>query len=100
MPRSIAMTSLALLATLAACATTSRQKPVITARVASRIAAKCGAMQGAVHRNKNASLPSVDFVTRDEDSASEGQTPTVRCIGVALQPYRYSFFGFGSSTVP
>ena len=81
---------------LSGCATTRRDKPILTDKAASAIARSCHAASGKVRRMRNATLPVAEFVLPPGAlAADDGGTPIVACLGERLAGYRYEYYGFG-----
>lgn len=81
---------------LSACATTRRDKPVLTDKAASAIARSCHAASGRIRHVRNATLPVAEFVLPPGAlAADDGGTPMVACLGERLAGYRYEYYSFG-----
>jgi len=98
MPRPLARAMLTILPLLTGCATGRHaEKPVLTAHAVTQIATRCGAVRGRF-RPSRTTLPSADFTLRADDQGDAQSSPTVRCLGTALDAYRHDYFGFAPET--
>ncbi|MBP2514254.1 hypothetical protein [Sphingomonas sp. PvP018] len=94
MIRTLALAMLTTLPLLAGCAAGPHaEKPVLTAHAVAQIATRCGAVRGKF-RPSRTELPSADFTLHADDQGDAQSSPTVRCIGTALDAYRHDYFGF------
>ena len=94
MIRTLALAMLTTLPLLAGCAAGRHaEKPVLTARAVAQIATHCGAVRGKF-RPSRTQLRSADFTLHADDQGDAQSSPTVRCIGTALDAYRHDYFGF------
>lgn len=79
---------------LIGCVTDRTQKPLLTDSASRAIAARCGAVSSEFHRLKR-DLPFASFVISKSEMVPEDEvSPTVRCLGIALDAYRHSMLSF------
>ncbi len=88
------------LVALTACATNrDGSKPFLTAGISKRIAGKCDAKFDSFSLSR-AKMPRVSFLLKSTDVVeADGVSRTVRCLGTALEGYRYETFGFSKEGV-
>lgn len=85
---------------LSSCATNRAEKPLLTASTSRKIAEKCSATAEVFHRNRP-NLPYAVFSIKDGDPTPDGEpTPTVLCLGKALEPYRHLMFSLDTEPQP
>ncbi|WP_374132518.1 hypothetical protein [Sphingomonas sp. 28-62-20] len=66
----------------------------MTASASRNIASSCGAVGSEFHRSKG-DLPFATFIISKKEVVPDDQvSPTVRCLGVALDAYRHSMLSF------
>jgi hypothetical protein len=83
---------------LAGCATTPREKPVLTATAAKAIARSCHAVSGTIGHDHHSELPSAQFVLPPgASSADDHVAPMVACLSTRLAAYRYGMMSFGEA---
>ncbi|WP_454279677.1 hypothetical protein [Sphingomonas sp. Marseille-Q8236] len=79
---------------LAGCATTTREKPLLTNRALSRAAAKCHVKSLGVHYSRTGKLPYGDYlIPASEIDTGPNERPSADCMHNALKGYRRDYLG-------
>jgi len=94
--------SLILLAalSLAGCATSRSEKPLLTATASARIASRCDVLRSEFHPGGR-SLPYATFILKPgQSSAPDGPSPTLRCLDAGLAAYRHRCISFREDPPP
>lgn len=79
---------------VAGCATTPKEKPLLTNRALARAAAKCHVRSLGVHYSRNGKLPYGQFLVPPEEREAEpDKRPSTQCMFDALEGYRRDYLG-------
>lgn len=80
---------------LTGCATTPREKPLLTNRALARAAAKCHVKSLGVHYSRTGKLPYGDYLipASEIDAAGPDERPSTACMRAALKGYRRDYLG-------
>lgn len=80
---------------LAGCATTPKEKPLLTNRALARAAAKCHVKSLGVHYSRTGKLPYGDYLIPASEIDADGPDarPSTTCMFAALKGYRRDYLG-------